>query len=274
MNDLTQTKKRLIDELAQLLADTDRPVPADWVREMETCFPCFTLPETLYLKRSADAEESEARTKSLENLALRVTDKQAFVASVDMNEAERSRFYPAEAPAAEMTTDDAIDTFLQRYGSSSPEEEALLEKLIFNPVAEYAGVLEASLPAVEPADEQDRMIDAFLHSSDRKNVPEPDATVAQTDDIAQSESAVASGQTVADKEAAHAAEPESPAPKTGLLSESLAKIFIKQRRYSRAYEILSGLSLNYPEKSIYFADQLRFLQKLIINQQSNQKEHT
>ena len=52
-----------------------------------------------------------------------------------------------------------------------------------------------------------------------------------------------------------------------LLSESLAKIYIKQRRYSKAFEIISNLSLKYPEKSIYFADQLRFLQKLIINQQ-------
>lgn len=51
-----------------------------------------------------------------------------------------------------------------------------------------------------------------------------------------------------------------------LLSESLAKIFIKQGRYERAYEIISGLNLKFPKKSAYFADQLRFLKKLIINQ--------
>ena len=52
-----------------------------------------------------------------------------------------------------------------------------------------------------------------------------------------------------------------------LLSESLAKIYIKQGRYAKAFEIISNLSLKYPEKSVYFADQMRFLQKLIINQQ-------
>jgi hypothetical protein len=59
-----------------------------------------------------------------------------------------------------------------------------------------------------------------------------------------------------------AAKPESS------LSESLAKIYIKQGRYERAFEIISDLNLNYPEKSVYFADQLRFLQKLIALQRS------
>ena len=47
------------------------------------------------------------------------------------------------------------------------------------------------------------------------------------------------------------------------LSESLAKIYIRQGRYRRAYEILSDLNLKNPEKSIYIADQLRFLRKVI-----------
>ncbi|MDD2799210.1 MAG: hypothetical protein PHV20_11520 [Bacteroidales bacterium] len=50
-----------------------------------------------------------------------------------------------------------------------------------------------------------------------------------------------------------------------LLTESLAKIYIKQKRYYKAIEIIRRLSLKYPEKSIYFADQIRFLEKLIIN---------
>ena len=48
-------------------------------------------------------------------------------------------------------------------------------------------------------------------------------------------------------------------------SESLAKIYIKQRRYAKALEIIRKLNLNNPEKNIYFADQIRFLEKLIIN---------
>lgn len=51
-------------------------------------------------------------------------------------------------------------------------------------------------------------------------------------------------------------------------TETLAKIYIRQRRYSKALEIIKKLSLKYPKKNAYFADQIRFLEKLIINTKS------
>ncbi|MDR3340114.1 MAG: hypothetical protein LBT25_08530 [Candidatus Symbiothrix sp.] len=48
-------------------------------------------------------------------------------------------------------------------------------------------------------------------------------------------------------------------------SETLAKIYIKQKKYGRALTIIRKLNLLYPEKNRYFADQIRFLEKLIIN---------
>jgi hypothetical protein len=48
-------------------------------------------------------------------------------------------------------------------------------------------------------------------------------------------------------------------------SETLAKIYLKQKKYERALEIIRKLNLIYPEKSRYFEDQIRFLEKLIIN---------
>ena len=55
----------------------------------------------------------------------------------------------------------------------------------------------------------------------------------------------------------------------GYFTETLAKIYIKQHRYAKALEIIRRLSLKYPKKNAYFADQIRFLEKLIIN--SNDK---
>jgi hypothetical protein len=51
----------------------------------------------------------------------------------------------------------------------------------------------------------------------------------------------------------------------GYFTETLAKIYIKQGRYSKALEIIKRLNLNYPKKNVYFADQIRFLEKLILN---------
>ena len=51
-------------------------------------------------------------------------------------------------------------------------------------------------------------------------------------------------------------------------TETLAKIYIKQRRYSKALEIIKKLSLKYPKKNAYFADQITHLDTLIINAKS------
>lgn len=51
----------------------------------------------------------------------------------------------------------------------------------------------------------------------------------------------------------------------GCFTETLAKIYIKQKRYDKALEIISKLYLKNPKKNVYFADQIRFLKKLIIN---------
>jgi len=51
-----------------------------------------------------------------------------------------------------------------------------------------------------------------------------------------------------------------------LMTETLAGIYIKQGHYSRAIGIFKKLSLKYPEKSVYFAQQIEKLENLISNQ--------
>ena len=51
----------------------------------------------------------------------------------------------------------------------------------------------------------------------------------------------------------------------GFFTETLARIYIKQGRYDKALDIIRRLRDNCPQKNTYFADQIRFLEKLIIN---------
>lgn len=49
-------------------------------------------------------------------------------------------------------------------------------------------------------------------------------------------------------------------------TETLARIYVKQGKYNKAIEIIRRINLNYPKKSTYFADQIRFLEKLALNE--------
>ena len=55
------------------------------------------------------------------------------------------------------------------------------------------------------------------------------------------------------------------------LTETLAGIYIKQGKYSKALEIIKRLNLNFPKINAYFADQIRILEKLILNEKANQR---
>ncbi len=57
-----------------------------------------------------------------------------------------------------------------------------------------------------------------------------------------------------------------------VLTEVMARIYIKQHKYERAQEIIQKLSLMNPNKNTYFADQLRFLGKLIVNEKTNKTQ--
>ena len=58
-------------------------------------------------------------------------------------------------------------------------------------------------------------------------------------------------------------EAEDVLPETSFFTETLANIYIKQGKYEKALEIIKRLCLEYPNKNRYFADQIRFLEKIV-----------
>ncbi len=244
-----------IEEEIQYWIDNPDIVPAlERVDELGEIYPAFILPARLLLERAGHTVDDETRRRLLVRVALNSSDQESLRDILDPMAAGFDDFYPQEKPAAPVGTEATIDKFIETYGTPDPREEEILTRLIFNPTPDYAQLLareeEASLPSGDDAPEgsQDSLINDFILKSRARQGYFP---ASDTDD-----------QPVKPQPLSPVSDPES--SDDSLLSESLAKVYIRQRRYAKAYEIIEGLSLNFPEKSIYFADQLRFLQKLML----------
>ncbi len=255
----------LQEEISELLNNRSATIDSERVDELYRQYPFFTLPATIQLERDKGIS-TERRNQLMSRIALNAADKETLFRLVNTEAQQWDNFYPEEPKSQPITTNAAIDTFIDTYGTPDPREEEILTRLIFNPTPDYAQLLaeeeEKSTP--DPCetgdDSQDALINAFILKSREHQGHFPPA---------EEEKQPATEPTPIDDVAVTAPD----ATDDSLLSESLAKIYIKQHRYAKAYEIIHSLSLNFPEKSIYFADQLRFLQKLIINQQYNNKNN-
>lgn len=251
--------------LKALLADGSAPqATPEWMEGMARRYPSFPWPAILALR----GEGRGTPAATVNELALSVADRQALASLLD-DEGAVEPFYPEKQTRPTPSTDSAIDTFLATYGSHDPEEQALMERLIFNPVPDYAQQLAAeqrqeTADTGTPKSPTDLLIDSFIASHGSPKPPTP----KRSKPSAASPSAAPQPSTAAAPAAA-----TSPG-KDESLSESLAKIYIKTRRYERAYEIISRLSLAVPKKNAYFADQLRFLSKLIANEKAFQAQNS
>lgn len=256
------------------LSDPEIPVSISDVEKLMKEYPFFTLPAVTLLQREGQAIPADTRRRLMEQVALNTPEPSGLAMLTDGDAPTWANFYPAEKKKP-VSTEDVIDTFLATYGHSSPKEDALLERLIFNPPADYSAILadgdSDALPAAPAADNsQDALINSFILKNSTRDTIKNSAQDTPAD--ASPDTTASSVETVSSATPAPSGIPtpsDHPTPVTESnadtsLSESLAKIYIRRRRYDKAFEIIHNLSLKNPKKSVYFADQLRFLRKLML----------
>ena len=247
-----------IEDIKRLAEDNDATVDREWLEQAEREAPYSVLPALLYLK----AEGIKGNEDVLSRLAIRFPDRQALAMTLGEEAEQLSGFYPAEEPQETPDTDTAIDRFLENYGKTSAEEVAAISRAIFNPQPDYADVLaaqekEESGLAPQEGDSQDELINKFI--AEQMQLNEQASHTPISTHAGEQEKAEIAGDVI-----------ENPTQNDdSMLSESLAKMYIARHKYSQALEIIKRLSLKYPEKSIYFADQIRFLAKLVLNETVN-----
>ena len=143
-----------------------------------------------------------------------------------------------------------IDNFLDTIPAESEEEEHAQKKRKPTPAdatTDYVSYLletEETAPEDTPLLKGQALIDQFLYQSGGKiELSEEPLSPPENEETPEEES-------------------ES---NTLYYTETLARIYIQQGKYQRALEIIKHLNLNNSKKNAYFADQIRFLQKLIRN---------
>lgn len=250
------------DEFIDILRHRDGvPSPA-LVSRLNEEYPFFSLPAAVLLQRGGPMIDPAEAKRFKAAVALNSSDPAMLYRLAGEHGTEFADFYGTSSDNDRTPdTDQVIDTFLDRYGTTAdPAETALLERLIFNPVADYSSQL-----ASEGGNE--------ALSSDDPDSPENISDLLgrirhsdSSEDFEHSENSECSENSENSDSSGHHA-PSAPrrSHSDTTFSESLAKIYVRQHKYDKALEIISNLNLKYPEKSCYFADQMRFLQKLILN---------
>lgn len=235
------------------------------LRSMLQTWPYFIWP-ALQLLESGTTDASEtARLRT--SIALAIGDRNTLTSILDPD-TDFTDFYPDMKPV-QLTSDATIDAFLNRYGNNDKETD-LLTGMIFDSNARRAPLLNQQDDEQEddtptPGTRSDAArIDAFLNQSPQPTrTPESlmhlEATTAGSETNDTPITDASPSPTTQDKPT-----PTPRAAKKPILTLSLVNMMIKNHNYSKALDILTELSLANPEKSIIFADQIRFLKKLIL----------
>lgn len=256
----------LIENLHKQLANNE-PITQEQVQEWRKLYPYFSLPLMLYVRQNSLNDN-----KALALSTIYTGDIEDWATQLDLR-ADFSQLYPTEKAQSE-TTSSAIELFLQKYGKDEDYEIDLpIDDIESENTTAQPTAIETLQATARKEQEQLIAIPAYDYLSELQAMPDAEGTKPMSGDdlLDRFLQADAAGEQLFSKPDFTPTSQSHNTPSTPIeenesfFSESLAKIYIKQRRYAKALEIIRKLSLNNPEKNIYFADQIRFLEKLIIN---------
>ena len=230
------------------------------IRQALAAYPYFQTLKMLYLKNLYLLKHPDF-AQELERLAIGVVDRRVLYYLLKGKEwVDESQEKKKQAPASNTGhAFDLIDAFL---ASDKSEGKGADEKLLPEPLAasDYLHWSETQSQESSPEStsreevklKHQDLIDSFIKQEGEHRPSFPLETSEKTTDSPEKEPEAEEKVSIQALDDTY-------------FTETLARIYIKQKRYDKALQIIRNLNLKYPEKNIYFADQIRFLEKLIIN---------
>lgn len=222
----------------------------DELRQLVEKYPYFQPARLLYLRNLYQLHDASF-DKELRRASLFLPDRTALFLFIEGHNYCFELGSRYETASIETADEDRTNSLIDNFLSKLPEEKEKGRRQ--KPVdisTDYMAYLMQTgdmQDIVAPRMQHQDLIDDFIGHGDRRIV------LAKTSDEEFTPPASVEQDNGATEE------------NEDYFTETLAKIYIKQGRYIKAMEIIRKLSLKYPKKNRYFADQIRFLEKLIIN---------
>lgn len=223
-------------------------------------YPCFAAAKELYLRTLYQNKDLTYESQLFQTSLASPNRSRLFYFVQDKEMQENEQLLSSEGLEPDSLPSDAfdlIDSFLEQSGESLPESTSeSTEKQSIESLEQFYATydVEASLM---PASESEPLEDVSFASPEiQAFLDHPQEEIPQED---AEDTPVISSSTDFETEVQSAWE----SLPNDSLTLTLVKIYLQQKKYARALEILKSLSLNNPEKSVYFADQIRFLEKLL-----------
>jgi hypothetical protein len=244
-------------ELYQLMANpvrlSGKTIPD--LQQIVIDFPFFHAARLLYLKKLAITGDIRLQVE-LKKMAIHIPDRVKLYMLIESElpinpgidqiaEKTDNQESVKDAEIAIPETDDLANTL--------PDESLTFETASLASI-DYTRLLEdnKSKPAVsQPRMQHQDLIDSFIQNEQARSHSriwiDPEKTGIDSNEMIKEQNDV-----------------DNPL-ENSYFTETLANIYIKKKRYDKALEIIKRLSLKYQKKNIYFADQIRYLEKLIIH---------
>ena len=253
---------------------------ADVVKDLQLLveqYPSFQTARLLMLRGLYQLQD-ECFGAELRKAAICLPDRRRLFELFEGDVYQPKTASVVEQPVQEVTTEQPsedrtlslIDSFLQQR----PETPSSRRARPADASVDYTSYLLQLDDAILPDEDDDEPIDS-ADSNDTSEAIEPVAHVKsslQKEKTLQIELPSTPSEMDVDEVDEDVDDEHEIEPSEAFFTETLARIYIKQGKYAKAIEIIRRISLLYPQKNRYFADQIRFLEKLLINERNKNNE--
>ena len=253
-------------ELYEWIADPSQLTKSSLqdLRQMMEDYPYFHAARMLYLKNLAVLKDVRLE-RELKKMSVFIPDRNMlyhlineYATNVDKN------MEPQQPASGENKTELAFKVIEKIISADEQEEKDFVSEYVSKPITpqmattDYGNWLAQNLDDLPTEDgtgnqlKHHELIDSFIDTeSNLLNQRKIQASVKK--DV----------KSIDENEISHFESNEKIALDDTYFTETLARVYIGQKRYDKALEIIRVLSLKYPQKNRYFADQIRYLEKII-----------